>query len=402
MPRKQVILICVLIFLSLATVFITTPKEQDFASYADEGYYFRYSQQVASHGISQFRLFLKQHIESQYVRLYPTPSRIGHIILAALWFKIFGATFISLAHFSLFCFIVFLISCFYYAKKFFGIKIALFFVLLLSYSPIMMALAKRALGDSDANLFLALSFWAFMDYLSDQRLRKLGIFIVVFTVSILVKETSLAFIIFIYIFSLIHKNYFRRPLNTTYLWLSVSVPIILAVSGMIIAFGSFDNFFLMIYSVLKSRGEAALSPYAVFFGSGPWFKYIVDYLLLSPFTTLMAIGYFGYRLLARRFEWKIVYFSVFFLVFFLLLSNVKFTKDVRYVMIFEMVFYLFSIFFLFNVTKGKQKYVLNIIILICFINYFNFIKLFYVNNIYDPVSYHLLWSKEFIPPPSFR
>ena len=399
---QHVIIVCLILF-SVFLLYFCIPEENRFIKDADEGYYFKFADIIAEKGISAFPPLIKSYAIDTQAHLYPPPSRVGHILLTALWFKIFGASFINLAKFSFFCYTLFILACFYFSKKIFSKNISYPFTLLVSSSPLIMAMGKRALMDSNVNLFWALSIWSFIDFLISKKKKKFSIFLLIYSFSIMVKESSLALMVFFIAFFLIHKYYFKNSISDLYLLGIIFIPLVLVGTFYISLLGGIANFISLIKGLLDTHfGSVKLSKYAVLFCSGAWYRYIIDYLLLSPITTLLFIGYTGYILVSRKWEWKITYFLLCFLIIFVVFSSLKYSKVVRFVIILDMVINLCSVIMLYELFRIKNKnkqalWVFISVIAIFFVNYLNFNYLFCELNIYDPVTYWLLMAKKIIP-----
>lgn len=400
-PLYRVVIICLILF-CIFSVYITIPFEEKFAQTADEGYYFVFASIISKGGIGQFPELAKTYIENKEARLFPTPLRVGHILMTALWFKLFPDTFVSLTQFSLLCFILFLVICFYFAKRNFGDDIAYSFVLLLSSSPLMMAMGRRALSDIHGNLFWGLAIWLFLDFLRRESKVKYFIFLLVYTFSITVRESSIALLPFFVIFYFIHKYLYKKKISDGYLLGIATLPILLLSIIYIILFRGVENAIGIIGAVWDTHFGVQTSKYALLFCTGPWYKYIVDFLLLSPITTLLFIGYFCYVLLIRRFEHKIVYFITYFTTVFVIFSNMRYSKVVRFAINLDMIIALFAVLFLYELVELKDErrqalFVFIAIAAIFIINYLSFIDIFCIKGIYDPISHGLLSARKLIP-----
>src|SRR6185369_8937771 len=88
----------------------------------------------------------------------------------------------------------------------------------------------------------------------------------------------------------------------------------------------------------------ATNQYAILFGSGPWTRAILDYLLFSPWPTLLAIGWFfavALGLHRGRYDRESVYFG--FVAGFLILLLGFFTKNIRYTVVLELPIRVFAV-----------------------------------------------------------
>jgi hypothetical protein len=143
--------------------------------------------------------------------------------------------------------------------------------------------------------------------------------------------------------------------------------------------------------------------YAVYFDSGPWFRYVLDFLLLNPVATLLAIAYAGY-LAARRdlLTRPISYFLLYFGFVYAFFSAFPHRKIVRFVVNLEMVLALFAVLMLIELFKPqesrkRQRIFILALIGLAVINWRGFFQLFYMPGMIDPVSYNLLVLRDFVP-----
>jgi 4-amino-4-deoxy-L-arabinose transferase-like glycosyltransferase len=324
--------------------------------------------------------------------------------MTALWLKVFPNNFVSLARFSFFCFVLFLIISFYFSKKYFGQDLAYLYVLLLSCSPLTMTLGRRALSDINANLFWTLSVWLFLDFLVGKKKGKFVIFLLVYSLSIMIKESSVVLLIFFVFSFLLYRYKYKQEISNLYLLGLFLGPIFLVGGSYIFLLNGLSNFISLIKTLLNLHFGTGTqtSEYALLFCTGPWYKYIIDYLLLTPFTTILFIGYFFHILFSRKFDWKIMYFMIYFVIIFAVFSSARYTKVVRLVVNLDIVISLFATLALYELFRHKDKQrqtylVLTAAVVIFFMNYLNFLYLFCTQNIYDPVSYLLLRAKKIIP-----
>ena len=141
------------------------------------------------------------------------------------------------------------------------------------------------------------------------------------------------------------------------------------------------------------------------FGMGPWYKFIMDDLMLSPLTVLLAIGYLFHILLQRRAGKPVTYLALFLVLLYAFMSAMKYTKIIRFVMSMEIAVCLFAVLMLeelFAGDKDERRALLAFlsVCLIYLVNSVNFAHLFVQWNIYDPISYWLLQAQRVIPPRS--
>lgn len=368
-----------------------------FAERVDEGYYLKYATYINNNGIGKFPDLFKDYIENKDNWLFPSPLRIGFILLSAVSMKIFGNTFFSLSLLSFVSYLAFLIVSFYFTRKYFDEKIALLLTILLAFSPLNMAMARRALMDSTANLFYILSIWLFFDLLNKKSNLKYIIFVFIFSFSILVKETAALFSLVFILYMFFYRYSLKGPINLKDI-LSVTVFPYAIVGLVYMSFAGGGSYILDIAKIILTSPKT--NQYAIFYGSGPWFRYLIDFMLLSPWVLILSVGFIFYYLTSREFDSRILYFLII-LVSILSIFNI-FTKNIRYVIMLDMPMRLFAIVMLKNIFEAKiPKYstiiTAVIVITISIFDYINFNNLFVRQGIYDPVSFHLLRGKHLIP-----
>ncbi|KPK41388.1 MAG: hypothetical protein AMJ78_05675 [Omnitrophica WOR_2 bacterium SM23_29] len=393
--------ICLVLF-SIFSVYVSIPSENNFFTAADEGFYFTFARLIRENGIAHFPALAKNYVSDKEVQIYPTPLRVGHILSTALWFRLFPNTYVSLARFSFFCFILFLVVSFYFARRNFGSDIAYLLVLLLSSSPLIMAMGRRALSDSYGNFLCGLTIWLFLDFLRRENKIKYFIFLIVYSLTVTVRESSVALLLFFVGFFLIYKHVYKRSISNTYLLGIILLPVFLVGTSYVILFGGVGSFIGLLREAVPLHFGTPPSSYSLLYCTGPWYRFIVDFLLLTPITTLLFIGYFSYMLLTRKFEWRITYFMAYFTTIFILFSILKYDKVVRFVINLETVIALFSVTALYELFRQRnEKRQINLVfittVVIFLINYLSFIDIFLFNGVYDPISYPLLVIRKFIP-----
>ncbi|MFH1457880.1 MAG: glycosyltransferase family 39 protein [Candidatus Omnitrophota bacterium] len=391
---KRVFVFLGLFLVSFALIQLSL-KNINFVILADEGCYLKYATFIGDHGIRGFKKLFELYTQDQS-NFFPNPLRVGFILLSVFWLKAFGYSFLGLAYLSLFSFLAFLCVSYYFSSKYFDKDTGLFYVVLLAFSPLALGFARRAMLESTLQLFVALSFWLFWSLIQERSSLKSVVFILVFSLAILMKETVVLLSPIFVIFLLLNKLLFKKEVRLMD-FLTVSVFPFLIVGLIYISVGGLTNTLQTIRIILHSPKT---NPYPIAFGQGPWFRYIVDYMLFSPWVLLCSVGFiFSYFVSDRRQDLQ-AYFLVM-AIMSLVLFNF-FTKNIRYVMVLDIPMRLFTVLMLkeivFKRVSRHATAVLALLVLgIALSDYLNFYDLFLKQGIYDPVSYVLLKSKRFIP-----
>ncbi len=399
MRKIYYLIIFLCVTFSLVSTYIYIPKEENFAKGADEGHYLAYSKYLSENGIKSYPKLFEEHVKNKENWIWPSPLRVGYFLLSSFWFKIFGPGFRSLANLSFICYILFLLFSLYFSNRYFGKGVSSLFVLLLAFSPLTMAMAKRALSDSMGNMFIALSIWLFLSFLTDKKIFNFILFLLFYVFSVLIREQSILLILFFSICFLIYKYIYKADIPKIYFPAIIFVPIFSIGLIWLISSQSFSNLVTMIKLTCYLP---TVNQYSILFCRGPWFRYIIDYLLISPFVTILALSFVIYSLTNREIfkDYKISYFLILFFILYLLLSSFDYNKNIRYAIALDMIMRLFAVFMLKEIFKKSRfmtDFVFVTILFLCFFDYLSFMDLFCQKNIYDPISFVLLKVRQFIP-----
>ena len=391
-----ILFLIICIFISLLSTF----AYMRYGAGIDEGYYLAYASFISKNGISSYKELFNEYSLNPKRWVFPNPLRIGFILISSMWCRIFGHSFVALSYLSLVSFVLLIFITYYFCIRIFDEQKAILMSLLITFSPLAMAMARRALSDSLSTLFLGLTIWLFLDMIyRDPRLIKKIFFLVAFSVAILVKEISSLLVVPFVIFLLIYKYRFKGKVKSSdFLYISLY-----PASLVLVIYFIFSGNLLRIIETLQLVSMTVdTNQYALSYGSGPCFRYIIDYMLLSPWTIILCLGYVFYLIMnikssdAREIYFLVILLSLFFIFNF-------FTKNIRYVMILDTPIRLFSVLMLYRLVperlRGDWRFTAigTIALLICMVDFFNFKELFIIRGIYDPVSAVLLKLRHFIP-----
>jgi len=381
MNRLMKLIMSGLIFFAVIYLFGHLLRENQFSPYSDEGYYFHYAQKISQKGPDGFKELLSWFVHDPKAKFHPAPSRAGYILSSAFLFKLFGSSYFVLGAFSACCFVAFLILNFYYIRKFFDLDTALLTCLFLSSSPLMLGMARRALIDSPLNLLWGACVWLLFDFLFEGQIFKFVIFIFIFTLSLFFKEGSFILLPF-FVLSL----FFFLPENKRFFWPLTAVvcfvPLLLLVGVSILLLGGWGIVYkqtLTLLYIYRHIGE--FNPYVAHYCTGPWYRYILDFVILTPVISLLAFGYAFYFLLTGCQDIKGKFFLLYGAALYVLLSIFQNNQDVRFAINLEMVLSLFAVFGLQSICKfvGAPRmnfYIVLAAIVIFFTNFTNFIYIF--------------------------
>ena len=345
-PRLElfyILAICAIAFIGLTI----SLKDPGFAIANDEGYYLSYAEVVHQNGLSGFRDSFDLYVSDSRHWIYPNPLRVGYFAVAALWIKIFGVSLVPLAYLSAVCHIGFILAVGIFSYRWFGRARCLMITALIATSPLCLALARRALADSMATFMLALTTGLFIERIRNPASRAVTIaFPIVFALTILVKEHTAFFLVPVLFYTVYDWLMTRRLPTFSSVFVMFGAPLIVVGTIWLIAAGGVTPLLELFSMLLEAQ---TTNVYTTDYGSGPWYRYLIDFLVLSPWTTLFGLAY-GVIIIEKIKRRDAGAAEVFLLFLFAGLVFVLsfLTKNARFVIIFEFPLRVFAVLMLFG------------------------------------------------------
>jgi len=368
---------------------------------ADEGCYLRYATRIAAQGPGAFPALFREYLDDPLApQLFPSPIRLTPIALDALSVLFSGADFASLADVSLLAFLALLVLVFAALRRTHGEPTALAVTLLLSVSPLHLAMARRALADNlNATLLLTclgLCLHGLTTHKTSQRWwAGVG---VAYAFTFLGRELNLILIPISLALIAGHVVLRQQPIR---LWpvACISLLPLLAAAGLAALAAGGPGTAWAVFSA--TTRQPAHNEYAILYGNGPWFRYIVDYLLLSPWTTLLYVMWLGYLVGARIRDERLWAWAVVPILFVALAT--PFAKFVRWALLLDAPLRLGAVLLLQRLIGeriGNRWATVPLGVLVAalmWVDLRTFHELFVVADIYDPTSALLLAGRGFVP-----
>ena len=371
---------------------------------ADDRYYLRYMQAVHDGGFAAFPALFDQWNTTRGDWIFPPPSRVGFIGISALWAGIFGASFHALQMLSFAAYLATCVVNYACARRRLGEPRALFVGALIAFSPLFMGISRLALTDSLIALCMTSTVWLFLEVLEDPtKLLWRVLFMCALAVTVLVKELSVLVAVPLGLFVLYERFVRRvpRPLGT--FALCFALPALVTAPIFVLAAGSPAKLLETTRIVLSSP---ATNDYAVRYGSGPWSRTAVDFLLFSPWATLLAVGWFAV-VVARSREATYDRLSTFFafVTAAFVLELGFFTKNVRYTAVLEVPIRVFAVLMMGGLTaRLRPRLSVGLtaaaVALLCWFDWRTFELVWVKYQAYDPVTYLLAVVREVMPRPT--
>ncbi|MBI5432960.1 MAG: glycosyltransferase family 39 protein [Planctomycetes bacterium] len=371
-----------------------------YAAKADEAWYLSYATELSTRGLGVFPELFTRYLGDPTAQIYPNPLRVLYLIVAAGWCEVFGASFAALSGLSLACHLLAALVTFAAARAHFGSARALVLASLFAGSPLLSGLARRALMDSFATLTLVLAVWGVLawsrDFASKKRawLAGAALFALLAT-----KENH---VLFLPAFgAYLTWAGFGRGARVPWLSAAAVLGAPLALASCVFAFaaGGVEPVRELARVILASP---ATNDYAVQFGSGPWYRYVIDFVAISPWVTLAALAGVGSLLLGASVRGRgPLEFFVIFVVCGLTIFAL-FTKNVRYLAGLELAWCALATAFAFELgARFGARFALTLGLAFgaaaCAFDVITFRAFFLVNELYDPISAALLGLRDIVP-----
>lgn len=299
----------------------------------DEGLYRNYVNQLIAAGVTSYSDIVDRYIEVQKTltgSILP-PLRFLFIFSAYLWHQIFGTEALSALHAvaSFFSVLTLLLSTLF-AWRLKGPAWALAVAALMSFAPTQLHMSQHALVDGFFTFWALLCLWLLWENL---RAPRHVLFLVAYTLAlglmVLTKEN--AFFVFVALMTIILLNrWLQFGVVTRELLLSSIAGPLLGFVVLVFLAGGLET---LRTSYQLSVGKNYQLTYAIMTGDGPWHRYLVDLLLVSPLILLLAIGC-AFRL-DRSQKPELFLFS-FIAASYLVMCNLKYGMNLRYANMWDM------------------------------------------------------------------
>ncbi|MEY2500663.1 MAG: hypothetical protein QOI07_997 [Verrucomicrobiota bacterium] len=357
----------------------------------DEGLYRKYVSELSVVGLTGYPDIVDRYIEVQKTltgSILP-PLRFLYIFAAYLWHQIFGTEALAslYAVASFFSILTLLLST-AFAWRLKGPDCALAIAALMSVAPTQIHMSQHALVDGFFTFWALLTLWLLWENLQAPRSWNwLGPYVVALALMVLTKENS--FFVWVALVALMGANrWLRFGLVTRELLVATVLGPLLGVTVLVFLAGGVGD---MIATYQLSISKNYTLKYAILTGDGPWHRYLVDLLLVSPVVLLLAIG--GIFRLRRddRVGW---FFAGFIAASYLVMCNVKYGMNLRYANMWDAPLRILAAGAILGLASKLPRYrqvaVIATVTLVCLVEFRQYLVLFVNYPLYELVSEGLL------------
>jgi 4-amino-4-deoxy-L-arabinose transferase-like glycosyltransferase len=293
----------------------------------DEGLYREYVNALTKDGLTSYPDIVEGYIQVQQKlpgSILP-PLRFLYIFTGYVWHSIFGSEALAALHqVSAFFNMLTLALATFFVWRMRGPTWAISIAALMAFAPTQLHMSQHALVDGFFTFWATLVLWLFWENLHAPRdWRWLVGYIVALALLVLTKENS--FFAWIALVALLITNrWLQFGTVTRELIIATVLGPLLGVVVLIFLAGGIDVF---IQSYQLSVGKNFALHYAVLTGDGPWYRYLVDLMLVSPIVLVLAIATL-FRL--NRDMKPELFMSIFIAASYLVMCNVKYGMNLRY------------------------------------------------------------------------
>ncbi len=293
----------------------------------DENLYRGYVDALRQAGLLSYPDLAEKYVSLQMT--LPTailpPTRFVYIAAAYLCHEVSGADALtSLKVISSLFSVLTLILTAFFASALGPPRIGLGVTALMACAVTQIHMSQHALIDGVFGFFALLCLWLLWKNLQQPNdWRWLGPYILTLALLVLTKENALFAYLGLLAALAVAKVYRLGEVNRLLVAATFIGPL-LGLTMLVSLCGSFTTT-LHIYQLLVAK--AAVLPYAIKTGDGPWYRYFVDLLLISPLIFFFALGAI---FTLRRSQSSNIFLAAFVGASFLIMCKIRFGMNLRY------------------------------------------------------------------------
>jgi 4-amino-4-deoxy-L-arabinose transferase-like glycosyltransferase len=366
----------------------------------DEGLYREYVNALIKHGLTSYPDIVDRYISVQQKlpgSILP-PVRFLYIFAGYLWHSLFGSEALQALHEVAAVFSVLTLGlATFFVWRLRGSTWALGVGALMAVAPTQVHMSQHALVDGFFTFWALLVLWLFWENLrGPPDWRWLVAYVVALALLVLTKENS--FFVWIALVALIVANrWLRFGVITREIIVATVLGPLLGVVVLVFLAGGIDT---LLHCYQLSVGKNFQLRYAVLTGDGPWYRYLVDLLLVSPIILLLALGSV---FLLERTKTPELFMSIFVAASYLLMCNVKYGMNLRYANMWDVPLRFLAFSFLVSLVAPLRRYRAVVLILavalICAVELRQYIILAVQFPLYELVPEGLLRALHILKSP---
>ncbi|MGZ4966024.1 MAG: phospholipid carrier-dependent glycosyltransferase [Chthoniobacterales bacterium] len=368
----------------------------------DESLYRGYVNSVVRGGLTSYPDIVDHYIEVQKTltgSILP-PMRFLYIFSAYAWHQLFGTEALHALHYvaSLFGILSLLLAA-AFAWRLKGPEFSLGVSALVAFAPTQIHMSQHALVDGFFAFWALFTIWMFWETLQAPRAwRWLVPYTLGLGLMVLTKENA-AFVYFALLVLLALNRWLKWGTITRELLACTVIGPLLGFVILVFLAGGLETL-RDTYQLSVSKNYHLV--YAIVTGDGPWHRYVVDLLLVSPVVVLLAIGSLFRLNLNKKPE---LFLTVFIAASYVVMCNLKYGMNLRYANMWDMPLRVLAFSCLTSLIAPVARYrttlLCGAIAVICAVEMRQYIILFVDFPLYELVSEGLLRALQIlksVPP----
>ncbi len=356
----------------------------------DEKLYRSYVSVLILHGIGVYPDLARHYVQEQtnLASAILPPTRFFYIGAAYAWHLVWGTGPLkSLSAISSLCSMLLLGLGARFAWRLGGGAVALCVTALMAFAPTQIHMSQHALIDGVFAFWATLSLWLLWENLQrPNRWPWLVAYGGALGVMVLTKENAM--FAYLAILALLAANHWLRFGRLTLgLCLATVLGPLLGVVVLMTLCGGLSTT-IEIYRLLVSK--ASVLQYAIVTGDGPWYRYLVDLMVVSPVILVLAIGGI-FRL--QRTERAGMFLLLFVVASFSVMANVRYGMNLRYTNMWDFPLRYLAVLCLWGIVPRRKTQALWLslcIVALCTLELRQYDIFFVQNDLYELVPRDLL------------
>jgi 4-amino-4-deoxy-L-arabinose transferase-like glycosyltransferase len=356
----------------------------------DERLYRKYVDDLIRYGVSSYPELAEHYVEVQRrsSAILP-PTRFLYVLAAYLWHQVFGSDALASLHnvSSLFSILLLFLAA-AFSWRLGGWSAALCVTALMSCAPTQIHMGQHALIDGFFAFWATLCLWLLWENLQHpNKWHWLTCYALALALLVLTKENAM--FAYVGLLLLLATNHWLRfgQVSRALLILTFVGPL-LGVAVLVNLCGSLETTYAIFWLLVSKAAEL---PFAIATGDGPWYRYLVDLMLMSPVILILAMG----ATFSLKIDDKASLFLLLFVVgSYLLMANVRYGMNLRYTNMWDLPLRYLAVGCLTNVSAlfGKRaNWWLGIfVVAVCAIELRQYIVFCVQHDLYELVTEGLL------------
>ena len=366
----------------------------------DEGLYREYVNALSKDGLGAYPDVVQGYIDVQKKlpgSILP-PLRFLYIFTAYIWHSIFGSeTLEALYQVAAFFSMLTLALATAFTWRLRGATWAIAIAALMAVAPTQIHMSQHALVDGFFTFWALLALWLFWENLQAPRdWRWLVGYIIALALLVLTKENSF-FVWVALVVLLITNRWLQFGTVTRELVIATVLGPLLGVVILIFLAGGIDVF---VQSYQLSVGKNFQLHYAILTGDGPWYRYLVDLLLVSPIILILALGTVFRLNRAMKPE---LFMSIFITASYLVMCNVKYGMNLRYANMWDLPLRFLAFSQIVMLASWIKQYrglaIAAVVVLLAAIEFHQYIVLAVRYPLYELITHDLLQALQILKSP---